>query len=103
VGGGQKYINIFTLIMKSAHLTITCPYYFYGWGGSTLSVQALKERSDTSILTTVTPKMMTNNRDANPITIPAIAHCGKNTSSSAYPTVGTTCFANTVTNNHRNI
>lgn len=41
--------------------------------------------------------MMTNKSDANPITIPAIAHCGKNTSSSAYPTVGTTCLASTET------
>jgi hypothetical protein len=55
------------------------------------------------LLTTVTPKMMINNRDANPITIPAIAHCGKNTSSSAYPTVGTTCFANTATETDRHI
>jgi hypothetical protein len=55
------------------------------------------------LLTTVTPKMMTNNRDANPITIPAIAHCGKNTSSSAYPTVGTTCFVSTATERYKNI
>jgi hypothetical protein len=63
------------------------------WGGSTLPL----------LLTTVTPKMMTNNRDANPITIPAIAHCGKNTSSSAYPTVGTTCFASTATERYKPI
>jgi hypothetical protein len=47
--------------------------------------------------------MMTNNRDANPITIPAIAHCGRNTSSSAYPTVGTTCFDNTATERDTNV
>jgi hypothetical protein len=47
--------------------------------------------------------MMTNNRDANPITIPAIAHCGTNTSSSAYPTVGTTCFDNTARERYRSV
>lgn len=43
--------------------------------------------------------MITNNNEANPITITAIAHWGSNTSSSAKPTVGTTCFGRTVNRN----
>lgn len=38
---------------------------------------------DKIIHTTVTPNMITNNKEANPITITAIAHCGKKTFSSA--------------------
>lgn len=47
-------------------------------------------------LTTVTPNMMTNRSDANPITIPAIAHWGRRTSSSGYIAVATVCFGSTV-------
>lgn len=41
-----------------------------------------------TILTTVTPKIITKRSEASPITITAIAHCGSKTLSSAYPTVG---------------
>lgn len=53
------------------------------------------------MLTTVTPNIITKRREAKPITITAIAHCGSKTSSSAYPTVGYACFGNTISHNKK--
>uniref|UniRef100_A0A8D8CFL1 (northern house mosquito) hypothetical protein n=1 Tax=Culex pipiens TaxID=7175 RepID=A0A8D8CFL1_CULPI len=47
-------------------------------------------------MSTVTPNRITNRSDANPITITAMAHCGRKRSSSSAVTVGRICFGMTV-------
>lgn len=45
--------------------------------------EEFSQNSNPLMLTTVTPKIITNKREANPITITAMAHWGNNTSFSA--------------------